>query len=869
MYYNKEERKKEIRLAVRKEINNLIPVLVVLLVIVVGAILITILTNKDEDPPKIEIYGYEGSADPIILEDDDSDLKFQMDPMTTFFTVTDKKTGKTWTSIPESFDRDPLAMGVDKKKLQSTLNIRYSDSGGGEMQYNNYQFSIENHTYDIIADKDKVKVKYSIGSIEREYMLPLLISATRFKELTGKMNKNDGLGAEQFYKKYDINKLNPTDQKNKDELLSKYPDMANEVIYVIRDTTGEGIKAKYEKLFIEAGFTEEEYELSKEKYSGEKNQDDAVFNVSIVYSLDGNKLNVEIPMEEIEYKKNYPLVSIQVLPFMGAGSWEEEGSVLIPEGGGSLIDFNNGKVQQSAYYSNVYGWDFASGRKELVHETRANYPVFGVIKKDRSFICSIENGASYASINADVAGKTNSFNNVFAEYTTLHREEVDVAAKMKGRMFYYEQQIPKDTLKQSYIFIDSDKIIDMAKAYEDHLEKRLGDDFGICENTNVPVAVEILAAVDKIDQVAGVPVSKPLALTTYKEAADLIKKIKDVGVTDLSIKLTGWMNEGVQQEMLNKVKLIKRLGSKKDFDSLIKYTNDEKVKLYLDAVTQYEFQTNLFEGFYVYTDAACYANKMRVELTDFSTIYFGPDDSRDSYYLLKPSIAVDMMRNIKDYASEKDAYGVSFRDAGYHLSSDFKRKALVTREESMNMQIDEMKSIKEDGLGLMVNSGNDYVFGLADYITNMDLSGFDYTIIDEEVPFLFLALHGHINYSGEALNITSQFEKELLKSVECGAGLSFVFMEEDSQTLQDTTYSEYFGASYESWNERFKEVYSRYSKELGHTFNQKISDWQRLSNYVTVTEYEDGTKAYVNYGYSDYTTSKGVKIPSRDYVVER
>lgn len=867
MYYNKEERKKEIRTAIRKELKNLIPVISLIILIIVGAVVITLLTDKEKKNEVIDIYSYTGSEDIIKLEN--SELLFEMDPTTTYFTVTDKKSGDVWKSNPDNVDSDPMANIADKRRIKSTLILRYSNSGGADMKYNNYQFSIENHMYEIEAKDNKIEVKYSIGDVEKEYIVPLYITAERFKELTSKMDKNDGIAIEQFYKKYDINKLSAADKKNKDELLAKFPDMANEVIYVIRDTTGEGIKSRYEPMFAAAGFTEEEYLIGKEKYSGKKEQEKAVFNVNVVYSLEGNKLNVEIPLEKIEYKKEFPLISLQVLPFMGAGSWEETGSMLIPEGGGSLIYFNNGKIQQNLYYSNVYGWDFATKRTELVHETRSAYGVFGVIKDYGSFICTLEDGAAYGAITADIAGKTNGFNNVFVDYTILHREEVDVANRMKGRMFFYEQQIPKETLKQSYIFIDSNDVCDMAQSYKAYLEDKYGDSFAVRNDTDVPVAIEVLAAVDKVEQVVGIPVSKPLPLTTYEETVEMIKDIKDSGVDNLYVKLVGWMNEGVQQEMLNKVKLIGRLGSKKDFKNLIKYTNDSDIRLYLDAVTQYEFRTNLFEGFYVYTDAACYANKMRAELTDFSTIYFGPDDTRDPYYLLRPSIISEMMENINKYAAKNDVYGVSYRDAGFHLSSDFKRKRLVTRQAALKMQLEEIESAKEDGLGIMVNGGNDYIYGLADYITNMDLSGFDYTIIDEEVPFLYLALHGHMAYSGEALNITSNPEKELLKSVECGAGLSAVYMYEDAQSLQDTTYSQYFGAAYDSWKDRFNEIYARYSKELGHTFNQEISNWQRLSNYVTVTEYEDGTRAFVNYGYSDYTTSEGIKIPARDYVVER
>ena len=94
-------------------------------------------------------------------------------------------------------------------------------------------------------------------------------------------------------------------------------------------------------------------------------------------------------------------------------------------------------------------------------------------------------------------------------------------------------------------------------------------------------------------------------------------------------------------------------------------------------------------------------------------------------------------------------------------------------------------------------------------------------------------------------------------------------MDEDAQTLQDTLYSKYFGTSYESWKDKFKEICDRYSKELGHTFDQGIKDWKRLSSAVTVTTYDDGTKVYVNFSYSDFTTANGLVVPARDYVVER
>ena len=107
----------------------------------------------------------------------------------------------------------------------------------------------------------------------------------------------------------------------------------------------------------------------------------------------------------------------------------------------------------------------------------------------------------------------------------------------------------------------------------------------------------------------------------------------------------------------------------------------------------------------------------------------------------------------------------------------------------------------------------------------------------------------------------------MLQSAEYGAGLSFTFMAADSKKLQNTYYTQYFGAGYEAWKDTMLTIYQRYEKSLNGTFNQRIADHARLAKGVTLTDYEDGTKVYVNYNYEDYTTQDGTLLPARDYLV--
>ena len=154
-------------------------------------------------------------------------------------------------------------------------------------------------------------------------------------------------------------------------------------------------------------------------------------------------------------------------------------------------------------------------------------------------------------------------------------------------------------------------------------------------------------------------------------------------------------------------------------------------------------------------------------------------------------------------------------------------------------------------------------------ITNMDLQGSEYTILDYSVPFYQLAIHGYVNYTGSALNICGNEEDELLYSAEYGAGLYFALMRETAFALQKTLYTEYYGCDYAEWHDRMMEIYTRYNAELGHTFNQEMTGHEYVDSNVSCTTYEDGTRVYVNFSYADVVTPEGVEVPARDYKVVR
>ncbi len=861
-----EERKREIRNSIIKELKGFIfPA--ILLAIIAGLIIFVMQYQaRPKEEEIIEVRAYAGDEQPIILENDD--IKLEMDPLTTHFDITVKSTGKVWHSTAVDGANDAIAVNEEKGKLQSDFLLTYGTEAGLDVTLDTHTFSTENGVYEIETGDDYIKVDYSIGKISKEYIFPLAITEKNFDALMANLDQTDKSSVKGFYKLYDINKLGKKD--NKEELLANYPLLETEPLYILRspDDLRDVKKKMLQGYFEAAGYTYEDFLRDKEVNQREGVNTAPVFNATVIYRLEGKNLVVEVPFSGFDGKSEFPISKVSVLPYFGAGGLDEEGYMLVPEGGGSIINFNNGKSKQNLYYANVYGWDMAIERKDVVHSTQANLNLYGIAEGNDSFLCIIEGGSAYASITADVSGRNTNYNHVCAEYTMKARERYDLGANSNQDMYVYLEDLPQDeSIIQRYTFIDSGSYVDMARDYRQYLMDKYPGYLTKNDDTSTPVNVQIVGAVDKVRQILGVPVSRPLALTTYKEAAGMIETLTSEGIDNLTVKYVGWCNGGVKQKILKNVRTIHALGSKKDLQALTDKANELGVDLYFDGITEYAFKSNLFNGFFSYTDAAKFLSRKRAELYEYSAITYVARDGLDSYFLLHPDRIAKTADKLIETAGKYNV-GASFQDIGRDLSSDFYRKNYTSREDAMVQQSELLKNAKDGGTKIMINSGNSYAIPYADFIAEVDLKGSEYTILDGGVPFTQIALHGYVDYTGMPINVCGNDVEEVLYAVEYGAGLSFTLMDESSFTLQKTIYPEYYGADFSLWNDRMMSIYNTYNERLGHTFNQEIVDHQILTEDVSVTVYEDGTKAYVNYGYADYSVD-GITVPARDYFVSK
>ena len=809
--------------------------------------------------PPLEYYEAEKISDTYTMEN--NYLKFEMAGKTTTFKVLQKNTGKIWYSNPQGAKTDKLALLKEKNNMMSTLLVKYSTENGSDDTYDTYTNSVQRNFYNIEKKGNEITVNYTIGQMDREYIFPFVMYQEDFDKWTDGLTKSQTSAVGRAYHKYNKSSFKGSELS---DMLDKYPGMEDQNLYLVFENVQTHVKVQMEEIFAKQGFTYDDYLKNKELYKETNIKEVPAFNVSITYKLDGNNLVVKVPFEDIAYRVKYPITQLSVLPYFGAAGPEDEGYLLIPEGGGSIIKFNNGKTKQNGYYADCYGWDYAMERKAVITETRAAYPVFGIAYTDSSVLSVIDKGAEYAGITAEIAGKLGSYNYARADYKMLHREQYEVTARSQSAQYVYEPQLPQDEyIEQSFIFVDSGSYVDMAKAYRNKLFA------GSKKKTEaeVPVAVEVIGAIEKKQQIAGMPKVRPYKLTSYKEAGEIISEIEDLGIKNVNYKLSGFINGGIRQKLMSKVSFIKVLGGKSDFKKMVNSVSDISGKLYLDGAVQTAYRSNLFDGFFSYRDSARFVSDELCELSEYTPVWYGKDPDRDTYYLLNKKLRSKGADKFIKTASKLKLDGVSFRDNGYLLSSDFNDRGPITRAQEAAVQIEKFDQAAEKGLGVMINGGNDYAVTKASFVTDLPLHGNQYAILDGTVPFYQIALHGYVDYAGSSINLAYEKDQILLESAEAGAGLQFTFMNASERALQETNYTEYYASNFDEWKEKLTEVYEEYNSKMGPVMNSLIKDHEYVSDNVTKTTYENGYVVYVNFSYKNYVTPSGKFIPERDYRV--
>ncbi|MBO4627018.1 MAG: hypothetical protein J5645_03460 [Lachnospiraceae bacterium] len=830
---------------------------------------IPVYTFDSEDPK---------AKEPIKLTN--GSLTLELDPVTTHFTLKDKF-GHIWNS--QSLATDPT-----HSEVAALVMITFQNSAGNRYELNSFTDSVERGNYNVVADtaNNKIIINYSIGKINKIYEVPTAISEERYNQILEAFHTENAASNKSDMRSGYIKMTKEKIEKPENETYKTlYPDAMEaldngETLYFIRANMQDWKKAHLAQILVdEIEYNHDAWVEDQEKYAGESSvvQPPSV-NVTLELTLDGDDLLVEVPYEKLQFRSNYPLTEIYVLPYMLSEPKNSEGYLFIPDGSGAIINFNNGKGFQ-AYSAKIYGHDYAMIQDMKVSDPLVNYPIYGIgvtgrteggalVQTDQGLLAIIESGESYGNIKAGVPGGAGAnVNYVNAMFTILHSEKVNVGERSAQTLHVYEQSLNTDEkIAIRFKPIATSSYVDMAKAYREYYLAK-NPSLRKTVSADVPVAVELVGAVEKIQHVLGVPTERPFAMTTYKQMVEIINDLNKSGMTGINVIMEGWFNGGIQHEPADDVSLIGKLGGKSDFKKAVK-SIQESNNLYLKAQFSFIYEDGWFDSFQYRADAAKYISRDFVKKQKISDVWYGIIEDSDYYYLADPKYIEDTVRGFADEISDLGVKNIAFADVGSRLSADYNRKEKVTRENAKNRVVSLLEELRSKDDKMVMYDPFSYAIPQADLLLNMDVDSSHYSLTDEAIPFFPIVLHGLVEYTGDSLNLAGDLRNSILTCAEAGSGLYFTFMHNSGMDLAETEYTYLYGANYDSWKADALALYNRFKTEFAGTYNQEIVDHKILADGVRMTQFEDGTKVYVNYRTAEYNAD-GVVIPAQDFKVEK
>ena len=128
----------------------------------------------------------------VVIENEH--ISLTMDSKTTHFTVTEKKSGKTYSSVPRTTDGF-----TPKEEQQSEVLLTYYDANGSKMTMNSHENSIAGAFFEVKTDGSAIRVYYSIRKSKQKIFVPTVFSQSTFEGLLEKLENGPGRRLKGFY----------------------------------------------------------------------------------------------------------------------------------------------------------------------------------------------------------------------------------------------------------------------------------------------------------------------------------------------------------------------------------------------------------------------------------------------------------------------------------------------------------------------------------------------------------------------------------------------------------------------------------------------------------------------------------------------
>ncbi|MCL2356034.1 MAG: DUF5696 domain-containing protein [Defluviitaleaceae bacterium] len=634
------------------------------------------------------------------------------------------------------------------------------------------------------------------------------------------------------------------------------------------------------RIFETVGWTAEDT-VRQNALSGVETEIDLdYFLLTIEFVLDENRLIANLPMSQFTTSSVAHPSVIDFMQFFGAGGTDAEGFMLVPSGSGGIIMFNNGKEREEPFRSAVYGLNPLVNivRPQVTQPVRL--PIFGMQNDGAAFLAQVYSGAGLAVVNAGVSGGTTDFNTAWFRFVLRASTEITMAGAGTDMAVIQEAAYTGDiTVIYHFIAGENPGVGEMAQVYQDFLVER-----GVLTPLDGPgnrsFYMDVVGAIDARRHIVGTPYTTTEVMTTLEDAERFVSLLNEGGVDTIQMQLHGWLNRGINHDVAKNVRRVRGVGSRQEMLDLNERLQESGGGLHPAVNFQLTnwHSRNFRPTFESARHLAGYdGSTARHASRDSITMWFSPHIN-DWYYLVHPgALPFHIDRFLPAYENRTGMDGLALTDMGDILTESLFRRNAVDRESARLIVVSQLGRMSEEIPNLVISGGNDYTFPYASHLVGVPTQADLQYIIDYEVPFFPMVVHGFIEFAGVPANMREHYSPQLvlLNSMATGASPRYMFTQAPTRVTQFTPHERLYSTHYLNWMQAAIEHYHIFNEVYAPLRAERIVNFEILAGrymyiggqQVTVTEFSDGTRIYVNNTAADFNAG-GVVIPAEWFVVQ-
>ena len=793
------------------------------------------------------------------------DFELRVDPITGEVALKDKTTGDILFTTPYDTAEDNRLSADRKIELLSQVIISFSSNSGSSSTYNSFQHAALLNQISIRKVKGGVRVEYSIGEEESRILVPMAITATRFREMIEAPLLEAFPDTEDVTTPYSKLTAFYGLYNEYSSKLEEYPVLKEKNLYLLHGNTNGREKKQLESIIRRycPDYTFEELDKDH-KEAGYKGTaiPPANFKMALEYYITDVGLEVRFPANGLTFdESNYQLTDITLLKYMGAGPSNYKGYTFFPDGSGALVRFED----LTSYYNRggaVYGQDYAYQEIGNANQEVFRMPVFGVVTTNEKregiatipgnatkahstgYLAVVTEGDALASIFTNHEGDSKfMYNSAYCKLAPRPQDQYNLAEAISisgsDTFTVVSDRKYTDSFRINYIMLTGAQgsnanrtyydasYVGMAKAYRDFLQKK-GDITRLeTVNEDIPLYVEAFGVTETDETVLSIPVTVKKALTSFDNLKAMTEELANAKspITNVNYRLTGFTNGGMKPTIPSKVKFERVTGGNAGFRDFLTYAAEKGIGVYPDFDFVYMTETAAFDGFSYKTDAVKtiddrYTTKRTYDavLQSFATtgkICISPSIYRGLY---------DRFNKAFTSLLEDKITFVSAGTLGSELNSDFDEDDPYNREDAKKFTAETLERLKKQYGGVMVDSGNAYTIPYASVVLNAPLDSSRYLGAGEAVPFFGMTFHGYVVLAGKPTNMAGDMSYELLKIIENGATLYMMLSYDNVEILkEDEDLSKYYAIRYEIWREKLLTTYDEYGNVVSVGLYDKLN----------------------------------------------